>query len=251
VVFIHTIVHCTRRSYVQLGIVDGIIAEREVAVVERDNAVTERDAAVAERDAAQHVGARTEMDRDRVAAERDAAVAERDRVAAIAAAAIAERDRAVTDSEALVVERNAAYTERDRAVAERDAYNAERDAIAAERDRAVADNEGLAAELTVAWETLEREVRRLRAKQRAGSGGDGAVDDVAVVAPGDADYAAGIDALEWRNGVAKDAVRARRLLEEAAGRGHARAQGELGRMLKSGLGGRITCARQRACCSLQ
>jgi TPR repeat protein len=55
--------------------------------------------------------------------------------------------------------------------------------------------------------------------------------------PSDAEYAAGLDALSGRNGVPRDAARARRLFEAAAGRGHARAQGELGRMLVCGFGG--------------
>jgi TPR repeat protein len=54
-----------------------------------------------------------------------------------------------------------------------------------------------------------------------------------------AEYADGLDLLEGRNGVAQDAVRARRMFEDAAGRGHARAQGLLGHMLLRGFGGLI------------
>jgi TPR repeat protein len=63
---------------------------------------------------------------------------------------------------------------------------------------------------------------------------------------GEAEYAAGLDALKGRDGVPRDAVRARRLFEAAAGRGHARAQGELGRMLRCGLGGGVVDHREAA-----
>ncbi len=125
---------------------EGVIAERNAALMLRDAALVMRDSAVencgsfrAARDAALAECAAAVAERDTAFAERAAALAERDTAIAERATALAERDTALTERAAAMAERDIASSQRATALAERDTAAAARAAALAARDSALAD----------------------------------------------------------------------------------------------------------------